>query len=69
MNSLITKNSDINHSKSRYGEGKLVCKRFKRETEDGRTFSVSSKNFGIRFQPVLKTKLKCQIQIQIYENA
>ena len=27
------------------------------------------KNFGIRFQPVLKTKLKCQIQIQIYENA
>ena len=34
MNIVITSNY--------YGEWNLVCKRFNRETEDGRTFSVSS---------------------------
>ena len=58
MNSLITKNSDINHSKSRYREGKLVCKRFKRKTEDGRTFSVSSEKLWNSFPTSVKDKIK-----------
>ena len=38
MKSLFTRNSDIHHRRSRFGEWNLVCKRFNRETEGGRTF-------------------------------
>ena len=33
MKSLFTRNSDIHHRRSRFGEWNLVCKRFNRETE------------------------------------
>ena len=38
MKSLFTRNSDIHHRRSRFGEWNLVCKIFNRETEGGRTF-------------------------------
>ena len=38
MKSLFTRNSDIHHRRSRFGEWNLVCRRFNRETEGGRTF-------------------------------
>ena len=58
MNIVMTRNSDIHHRKSRYGQWNLVCKRFNRETEDGRTFSVSSAKLWNLFTTWVKDKIK-----------
>ena len=42
MNSLLTRNADVHSRESRHGDFNLVCSRFKRETEGGRSFSVST---------------------------
>ena len=45
MNSLLTRNADVHSRESRRGDFNLVCPRFKREREGGRSFSVSPTRF------------------------
>ena len=45
MNSLLTRNADVHSRESRHRDFNLVCPRFKRETEGGRSFSVSTTIF------------------------
>jgi len=40
VNELLLLNSDINERNSRYGSLNLVCRRFKQESEGGRSISV-----------------------------
>ena len=38
MNDLLKRNADVHQQSSRYGTLSLVCPRFVRETEGGRSF-------------------------------
>ena len=61
LNNLITKNSDIHKRKSRYGEWNLVCRRFNRETEGGKSFSVSSTRLWNSLPTNIKDKAKVSL--------
>lgn len=56
MNSLLTRNADVHSRESRYGDFNLVCPRFKRETEGGRSFSVSTTRFWNSLPRDIKSK-------------
>ena len=40
IDSLLTKNSDINQRETRYSDLNLLCRKYTRKTEGGRTFTV-----------------------------
>ena len=42
LTQMLVRNVDVNRRTSRHGQLNLVCPRFKRETEGGRSFSVST---------------------------
>ena len=56
MNSLLTRNADVHSRESRHGDFNLVCPRFTRETEGGRSFSVSTTRFWNSLPRDIKSK-------------
>ena len=53
MSQMLMRNADINERPSRHGLLNLVCPRFKRESEGGRSFTVSTTLCNIRGKPRL----------------
>ena len=60
MSQMLVRNADINERSSRHGQLNLVCPRFKRESEGGRSFTVSTSRLwntlplDIRMKPTIK---------------
>ena len=54
MNELLILNSDINDRNSRYGSLNLVCPRFTRESEGGRSYSMRAARIWNTFPNSLK---------------
>jgi hypothetical protein len=62
---MLRVNSDIHNRSSRYGSINIVCPRFKRETEGGRTFSVRMS----RIWNSLPNELKSIQNINIFRSS
>ena len=62
---LLKRNCDVHSRQSRHGATNLVCPHFKRETEGGRTFTISS----IRLWNSLNTQLKKVDSISSFKTA
>ena len=44
LNSLLVRNSEIHNRATRYSNINLICPKYKRETEGGRTFTIKDWN-------------------------
>ena len=64
MNELLILNSDINDRNSRYGSLNLVCPRFKRESEGGRSYSMRA----ARIWNTLPNSLKKGTNVHSFKN-
>ena len=62
---LLKRNCDVHSRQSRHGATNLVCPHFRRETEGGRTFTISS----IRLWNSLNTQLKKVDSISSFKTA
>lgn len=67
MSQMLVRNADINERPSRHGQLNLVCPRFKRESEGGRSFTVSTSRLwstlplDIRMKPTIKCFKKAML--------
>ena len=65
LTQMLVRNVDVNGRSSRHGHLNLICPRFKRETEGGRSFSVSTS----RLWNMLPTHIKNQPTITSFKKS
>ena len=65
LTQMLVRNVDVNGRSSRHGHLNLICPRFKRETEGGRSFSVSTS----RLWNMLPTHIKNQSTLTSFKKS
>ena len=64
LTQMLIRNADVNGRTSRYGQLNFVCPRFKRESEVGRSFSVST----CRLWNIMPAHIKNQPNLTSFKN-
>jgi len=65
LTQMLIRNTDVNGRTSRHGQLQLVCPRFKRESEGGRSFSVSTS----RLWNIMPAHFKNQPNLTSFKNS